>query len=401
MQFGNGISALTVIVALAASSSAMAQVLELDADVGLGEEPAVEADVDLGVGGPDGLETEADVEVTDDVDATLDVDLGGEGSSDAQSGLSVNTEANLLEEEAVDANATIGIGSGTAVDGTIRLLSLSEQDAQVDLMVDLIGDTSLAEIDLDAVVDDQQVRVVDLDEIFEADAVAEIEAAIVANATAQENLREAVAASAELTAILENEALAPEAVVALQVAADGATDIFVDEDNGTATFAALSLGLSGDGGPTGAPVSATGDGDDASADNGEGNPDAAGDAGAAVESTTDNGDGADLGAQTDGNGIVVDFANLDCPAGIDAMLSASDLSSLTLASISEVSVVAVSGCPSGTATAPDALQLREAIRAEQDLLRAIQAQGVSVDAVIGGVSQDDTLVLYVAASTRA
>jgi hypothetical protein len=195
--------------------------LDIGADVGIGDSSNNVVDLDAGVGG--------DATDSDSSSSLVDVDLGlGGNTSSATTGPNggalIDLNGNLL-----DADVTLldrSSGGSTLVNGDIRLAALG-QTARGDAILGLIEDPNLADIDLDTSIDDTRVAIVAAADLFDADTLADIELAVNAGGEGRTQLLEALSASVELSAILGSEGIDLSDVLAVQVAENGATEVFV------------------------------------------------------------------------------------------------------------------------------------------------------------------------------
>ncbi|WP_172125595.1 MULTISPECIES: hypothetical protein [unclassified Devosia] len=225
----------------------------INADVGLGGDTAVDADVD--VGGDDGLGVDAEIGGDAAVDVGVEAGdsemvsgtvLGGDGSPRANV---LDTDVNVIQGAPVSADVNLGSGSrsGAAVDadvqigaqqtatidptqtvnGGTRLLALGSPTARTEALIELIADPGLAEIDLDASIDDRRIALVRVDEVLSEAALAEIEIAIGDNPEGRADLLAVLEDSAVLSSVLEREGVALEDVLAIEVGADGLTEVLV------------------------------------------------------------------------------------------------------------------------------------------------------------------------------
>ncbi len=195
--------------------------LDIGADVGIGESNDNVVDLDIG-GTSDGG--------SDSSNSLVDVDLGvGGGSSGSGAGPNggtlIDLGGDLLDADVNLLNGSSG-GSNNLVNGDIRIAAL-DGTARADAMLELIENPNLADIDLDASVDDRAVSIVSAADLFDEAALADIELAVNAGGEGRTELLDALSASVELGTILESEGVDLSDVLAVQVAENGATEVIV------------------------------------------------------------------------------------------------------------------------------------------------------------------------------
>lgn len=265
------VSVIALATALLASSPAMAQIslggdglgVSVGGDSGVNVNIGAGSDglnVDAGVGGSDGLNVGAGVDANDGLNVDAGVGLGGSDGLNVDAGVGVGGSNELVD---VDVDAGVGganginadvdaeIGGGGVGPNGGRLINLGSQGdlldvdvggenggtrvgiaaldeaARVEALIGRIGDPQLADVDLDAVVDDQRVSIVALADLLNGESLAEVEAAIDLNSDGRAELLDAVGASEVLTSILGREGIAIEDVLSVSVNDDGATEIVV------------------------------------------------------------------------------------------------------------------------------------------------------------------------------
>ncbi|WP_108462299.1 hypothetical protein [Devosia naphthalenivorans] len=246
----------------------------VDADVSIGGDSLVDVDAGAEVGGESGLGVDAGVSVGGsepedglvdanlgvdsggsendgnlvDVDASVgsgsgsigngdadlvDVDLGiGSGSSGAgdtgpNGGTLIDLDANIGATGGGDVPATGPSGGNTLITGDIRIGSIGDDDARADALLGLIASPKLADIDLDATIDDTRVSIVVVAELLGAEAMANIEAAIQSSGDGRSELIDALSNSVELASILGKEGIDLSDVLAVQIVENGATEVIV------------------------------------------------------------------------------------------------------------------------------------------------------------------------------
>ena len=265
------VSVIALATALLASSPAMAQIslggdglgVSVGGDSGVNVNIGAGSDglnVDAGVGGSDGLNVGAGVDANDGLNVDAGVGLGGSDGLNVDAGVGVGGSNELVD---VDVDAGVGganginadvdaeIGDGGVGPNGGRLINLGSQGdlldvdvggenggtrvgiaaldeaARVEALIGRIGDPQLADVDLDAVVDDQRVSIVALADLLNGESLAEVEAAIDLNSDGRAELLDAVGASEVLSSILGREGIAIEDVLSVSVNDDGATEIVV------------------------------------------------------------------------------------------------------------------------------------------------------------------------------
>src|SRR5690606_37298247 len=195
--------------------------LDIGADVGIGESNDNVVDLDIGGTSDSG---------SDSSNSLVDVDLGvGGGSSGPGAGPNggtlIDLGGDLLDADVNLLNGSSG-GSNNLVNGDIRIAAL-DGTARADAMLELIENPNLADINLDASVDDRAVSIVSAADLFDEAALADIELAVNAGGEGRTELPDALSASVELGAVLESEGVDLSDVLAVQVAENGATEVIV------------------------------------------------------------------------------------------------------------------------------------------------------------------------------
>jgi hypothetical protein len=234
--------------------------VEADADVTVGGDSLLDADVDVDTGHDAGLGVDADVEVggdnlvdadvdigSDDSDDTaasrgglvdLDVDLGGHGHGHGHDATGPNggklIDLNIghshdavleADVDVLDSPAPNHRGSAL-ISGDIRIGALGEGDRKGALL-DLIDNPHLADLDLDAAIDDRRVAIVAVLDLLGHDSLADIRAAIDLGGHGRGELLDALTDSVELGSILDKHGIDPADVLAVQIAENGATEVIV------------------------------------------------------------------------------------------------------------------------------------------------------------------------------
>lgn len=211
--------------------------IEADADVDIGGESLVDADVNVGSDSSDTDDTGA----VSDSGSLVDIDIGGNSATGPNGGTLIDLDIGGSDEAVLDTDLDV-LDGGTSKDGSalltgnIRIASLGE-DARKDALLELIDTPNLADIDLDAVIDDRRVAIVVAADLLGPDALADIRAAIEFGGDGRAELLDALSASVELGAILATEGIDLDDVLAVQVAENGATEVIVL--GGTAELALL------------------------------------------------------------------------------------------------------------------------------------------------------------------
>lgn len=238
MRSHSSISAAALAVALIATVPAShAQLLGvdlnlggesgIDAGVSVGGDSLLDVDVDAGSGSSDDL---LDVEVggSGADDSLVDVAVGGGPATGPNGGTLIDLGVGT-DEAVLDADVTLGGATGGAglINGDVRIGALEEGEERSAALLRLIETPNLADIDLDATIDDRRVSIVTAAELLGSDDLARIDAAIASDGAGRGELREALSASVELGAILENEGIELEDVLAVQIAEDGAAEVIV------------------------------------------------------------------------------------------------------------------------------------------------------------------------------
>lgn len=237
---------------------------QIDAGVDVGGDSLVDVDAGVDVGGESGLGVAAGVELGGsgsgsgsnlvDVDVgvgagsnrgsggnVVDVDLGvgtgGGGGRGPNGGALIDLDANVLDQAVVDAEVGVGgaptapatstPGGNNLITGNVRIGAIGGQDQRANALLDLIGNPSLADIDLDAAIDDRRVSIIAAADLLGSDALADIELAIETGGDGRTELLEAITGSNELTSIVGSRGIDLEDVVAVQIAENGATEVIV------------------------------------------------------------------------------------------------------------------------------------------------------------------------------
>ena len=247
MQTKSYISAAALAAALLATPGlAHGQLLGLDADLNV---LGVEADAAVDVGGDSLIDVDADVNVgSDPGPVTVDADAtAGSNSGDTTDGSLVDvdlgvgpnggtlidlgkSDAALLDADVEVLDQDSSTSSVSLLSGDIRIASLDGDDARKQALLDLLDSPNLADIDLDAVIDDRRVAIIAAADLLGPDSLADISAAIELGGDGRTELRDALAASVELGAILDAEGIDLDDVLAVQIAPDGATEVIVLDD---------------------------------------------------------------------------------------------------------------------------------------------------------------------------
>lgn len=228
----------------------------LDADVGVGGGGGVDAGVSVG-GSDSGNLVDANVGVgsgSGGGDSLVGVDVGigsGTGGTGPNGGALIDLNANVLDGAAVDADVEL-LGGGTApatgaaggsnlITGDVRIGALGTRGARTDGLLELIASPNLADIDLDAAIDDTRVSITSAADLLGSDGLADIQAAVGTGGAGRTELLDALSGSSELVSILGAQGIALEDVLAVQIAENGATEVIVLERT-------IAVALGGDNG---------------------------------------------------------------------------------------------------------------------------------------------------------
>jgi hypothetical protein len=247
MQTKSYISAAALAAALfAIPHSALAQGLNLggvgiDASVDIGGDSLVDVDAGANVGGDHGLDVDADATIGGSGSTTgsgaslidVDVDLGSNAGTGPNGGTLIDLGGNHAGEAILDADVDVfdgTTGNSRLITGDVRIGSLGEDDERADALLALIDNPNLADIDLDAVIDDRLVSIIAAVDLLGPERLADITAAIEIGGDGRAELLAALSASVELGSILDKEGIAVEDVLAVQIGDNGATDIIVLRD---------------------------------------------------------------------------------------------------------------------------------------------------------------------------
>jgi hypothetical protein len=228
--------------------------LDIGADVGLGGSSDNLVDVDVGVGGND----------SSSGGSLVDVDLGvarsnsGASTTGPNGGRLINLNTDVLNTDVLDTevlDARVGTGNGGGLNANVDLLGGSggsggtslingdirigalDRGARGEAMTALIDNPNLADIDLDARIDERRVSILAAADLFDEAALADIELAVNEGGEGRSQLLEALSASVELGAILGRNGIDPSDVLAIQIAENGAAEVIVLDD--TVRVAAL------------------------------------------------------------------------------------------------------------------------------------------------------------------
>jgi hypothetical protein len=228
--------------------------LDIGADVGLGGSSDNLVDVDVGVGG-----NGASGNDSSSGGSLVDVDLGvvrsnsGASTTGPNGGRLINLNTDVLDTDVLDARVGTGTGGGlnanvdllggsggsggtSLINGDIRIGAL-DRSARGEAMTDLIDNPNLADIDLDARIDERRVSILAAADLFDEAALADIELAVNEGGEGRSQLLEALSASVELGAILGRNGIDLSEVLAVQIAENGAAEVIVLDD--TVRVAAL------------------------------------------------------------------------------------------------------------------------------------------------------------------
>jgi hypothetical protein len=206
--------------------------LGVDADVEVGGDNLVDADVDLGTDG----EADDDAATSDGNLVDVDVGLGGHGHGHNATGPNGGKLIDLnigrshdavldVDLDVLDSPAHPPRGS-SLITGDIRIGALDE-DTRKGALLDLIDNPHLADLDLDAVIDDRRVAIVAVLDLLGHDSLADVRAAIDLGGQGRGELLDALTDSVELGSILDRHGIDPADVLAVQIAENGATEVIV------------------------------------------------------------------------------------------------------------------------------------------------------------------------------
>lgn len=276
--------------------------LSVDAGIGSGNDGGASVDAGVNVGGSSGVDVDAGVDVGGSSGLDVDADVGIGGSD----GLSVDASADLGQTsgssrgQSLDVDATIGLGSGgttsagkpttgpnggTLIDlgaavtvgntivgstpqapttpatpaaprpapliGTGISLSALNDTARIDAVADLLNSSNIAEIDLDAVIDDRNVSILFVNDLLGENGTVEINELLADNADNYQAVLDAIAGSNVLTSVLGNQGIDLDDVVAIQVRGDGATEVLVLDDVVKVAIGGNTTGTPADGNQAG------------------------------------------------------------------------------------------------------------------------------------------------------
>lgn len=174
---------------------------------------------------------------------TASVSVGSSSSgSSATSGpnggqlIDLKALGNAASAPAVPADGGSDAGN-SLITGDVRIAALGDDDARAEAMLDLIEDPQLADIDLDAAIDDRQVAILAAADLLTPDQLRDVEAAAGAGGAGRQQLLSALSSGTELGSILSAEGISADDVLAVQIAESGATEVIVLPN--TARVAAL------------------------------------------------------------------------------------------------------------------------------------------------------------------
>ena len=175
--------------------------VEADADVDVGGDKLLDVDAGVDLGGDSGVDASVDVGGTDADDSLVDIDLNTSGA--VTTGATGPNGGRLIDldishdDAALDADIDLlPRDDGTSlVDGTIRIGALDD-NRRGQALLDLIDSPNLAELDLDAAIDDRRVSILAAADLLPSDDLARIDAAITAGGEGRDELLAALASSA-------------------------------------------------------------------------------------------------------------------------------------------------------------------------------------------------------------
>ena len=215
--------------------------LGVDANVGIGGQNLLDVDAGVNLGGSDGLNVDAGVAVggSGSGDSLVDVDLDATSGAIARPGAvtgpnggslislgSGGTGTAVLDAD-IDLLGNSGSGGSRLITGDVRIGALGRGDDRTGALLGLIDSPNLADIDLDAAIDDRRVSILAAADLLGPDDLLDVRAAIQAGGSGRTELLDALSASVELGAILDRQGIDPSDVLAIQIAENGATEVIV------------------------------------------------------------------------------------------------------------------------------------------------------------------------------
>ncbi len=194
--------------------------------------------VDVDLGGSGDRDRDDDVIGVDlGSDRVVDVDLDRGGATGPNGGTLIDLGAPTRSDPAaIEANVDLtspatNSASGTnLITGDVRISALGSEADRAETLIELIADPNLADIDLDAAIDDRRVSITALADLLGTGGLADIQAAVDAGGAGRNDLLSALSDSSELSAILASQGIDLDDVLAVQVAENGATEVFVLDD---------------------------------------------------------------------------------------------------------------------------------------------------------------------------
>lgn len=441
---------------LATPQASLAQDLGLNLDLGV---LGVGVDADVNVGGESLLGVDADV-TTGSTGSSgsgnslvdLDVDVGSRTGPNG--GTLIDLGGNGSDTALVDADIDLPgrTSGGTAlVTGDVRIGALASGNRS-EALLGLIDSPNLANIDLDAAIDDRRVAIVAAADLLGSEDLADIRAAIETGGPGRTELRDALNASVELGAILGNGGIDLDDVLAVQVAENGATEVIVLDDavevallGRGGNLADLSVGdlatldldllsddelaaldldllpdelaaavelrlLGNDGNLADLSIGDLADldidllpggGDDG---NGGGTPPGGNPGGGEGGTPGSPGSGGN-GSDSDGPTVIgtlppttigasFGVAALDCQIGVLALASGLDATPRAIAGARTLELVRIEGCQRSLVDA-EVATIRAAISANPAIIAALQQASIPLDEVIGATIQGGTLTIFI------
>ena len=206
--------------------------VNLGARVNTGGNTGVGATVTTG--GNTGGQVEANVQLNPNAIGDYVPSLPGIGNPLATGGGSepVRARVNVGTEPV---RATVAVASEpdptpatpNTISGEVRVLALGDEAGRLEALNGLLGDSRLADVDLDGAIDDRRIAIVPVGDVLSADSIARISASIGAGAPGRDQLAAQINASYELGSVLGREGVPVEDVVAVQIGENGMTEVFV------------------------------------------------------------------------------------------------------------------------------------------------------------------------------
>lgn len=424
------ISAAALAVALLASPQlSLAQGLNLDlgivavdANIGLGGNSLLDVDAGVTLGGNGGTAIGAGVTLgsTDSQGSLLDVDIStgstrpATGPNGGATGPNGGTLINLggparpnaaaldVDIDVLPRRNSVPTTTGNRLlSGDIRLGAIGSDSARGEALLGLITTPNLADIDLDAAIDDRRVAITAVADLLGADQLAVIHAAIGTGGAGRGELLSSLSASRELGSILGRQGIDLEDVLAIQIAENGAAEIFVLGDTVTVALLGdngnlLDVGVGGladididlfpdnGPGPNPAPNPGPNPGPTPGGGNGGGNGGNAG--------TTPNGGSITLPPTRVGARFSI--ASLNCEVGIVALAKGVQAPPQAILRAQTLELVRIEGCERSLVD-NEAASIRAAIAGNPAIAGVLEAAAIPLDQVIGATIRGGALTLFI------